>query len=126
MSFESILAHMNEHHQSELIALCKKYGNPQVEVQNAKLVGVDFVGLDIVYNENLSLRVEFPQKADEKSIKDSIISLCQAAKATDVSGIADEIESFHILRLYRLMGRCISTLAKWRSILKAYRRILAK
>ena len=94
MSFESILAHMNEHHQSELIALCKKYGNSQVEVQNAKLVGVDFVGLDIVYNENLSLRVEFPQKADEKSIKDSIIALCQAAKAPDVSGIADEIESF--------------------------------
>lgn len=94
MSFESILAHMNEHHQSELIALCKKYGNPQVEVQNAKLVGVDFVGLDIVYNDNVSLRVEFPQKADEKSLKDSIISLCQGAKAPDLGGIADEIESF--------------------------------
>lgn len=94
MSFESILAHMNEHHQSELIALCKKYGNPQADVQNAKLVGVDFVGLDIVYNDNVSLRVEFPQKADEKSLKDSIISLCQGAKAPDLGGIADEIESF--------------------------------
>ncbi|BAM33457.1 truncated conserved hypothetical protein [Helicobacter cinaedi CCUG 18818 = ATCC BAA-847] len=69
MSFESILAHMNEHHQSELIALCKKYGNPQVEVQNAKLVGVDFVGLDIVYNENLSLRVEFHKRQMKRALK---------------------------------------------------------
>ncbi|WP_300731245.1 HugZ family heme oxygenase [uncultured Helicobacter sp.] len=98
MNFESILKHMNEHHNSELMALCKKYGKVDAlingEVQNATLTGVDFEGLDIVYNNNVSLRVEFPQKADMSTIKDAIISLCQGAKAPDNKAIADEVAAF--------------------------------
>lgn len=94
MNHQSILQHMNDHHRSELIALCQKYGSAHVNVQDAKLVGVDFEGLDIVYNENISLRVEFPQKADEATLKNAIISLCQAAKTPDLKDIHDEIEAF--------------------------------
>ena len=55
---------------------------------------MDFAGLDIVYNDNVSLRVEFPQKADENTLRDAIISLCQSAQAPDTSAIGKEIEEF--------------------------------
>ncbi|RDU60285.1 HugZ family heme oxygenase [Helicobacter marmotae] len=98
MDFETILKHMNDHHNNEIIALCKKYGKAENlingEVQNATLEGVDFEGLDIVYNNNVSLRIEFPQKADHSTIKDAIISLCQGAKTPDSKDISDEIAAF--------------------------------
>lgn len=98
MNIQTILQHMNEHHQSELIALCKKYGKQESlingEVQQATLKSVDFEGLDILYNNNVSLRVEFPQKADERGLKDAIIALCQGAKATESKDIKNEIEAF--------------------------------
>lgn len=94
MNFESIISHMNDHHKSNLIDLCKKFGGIK-EVQNASLKSVDFSGLDIIYNDNETLRVEFPKKADENSIKDIIISLCMSAKSEqDFSQIAKEIDEF--------------------------------
>ncbi|TLD97265.1 HugZ family heme oxygenase [Helicobacter jaachi] len=98
MNPQSIIQHMNDHHQAELIGLCKKYGEPSAlingEVQNAVLKGVDFEGLDIVYNDNVSLRVEFPQKASESTLKDAIIALCQWAEAPNASAVAQEIAEF--------------------------------
>lgn len=98
MNQQSIMKHMNEHHKNELIALCKKYGKKESlingEVQNATLTNVDFEGLDILYNDNISLRVEFPQKASETTIKDAIITLCQGAKTFKSADISDEIATF--------------------------------
>lgn len=94
MSFQSVLTHMNEHHQNSLIDLCKKYGKSNGEVKNATLKAVDFEGLDIIYNDNMSLRVEFPQKADENTLKDAIISLCQGAKNADSKDILKEVNDF--------------------------------
>ena len=93
-----IIEHMNEHHKNELIALCKKYGDLSAlknnKIQNVSLVNVDFEGLDIIYNDNMSLRVEFPKKADEHTLKDAIITLCQGAKTSDMCMISDEIAQF--------------------------------
>lgn len=98
MNYESIIQHMNAHHTAELAALCKKYGKAEAlingEVQNATLKGVDLEGLDIIYNNNVSLRVEFPQKAEQNTLRDAIIALCQAAKTPDAGAIADEIATF--------------------------------
>lgn len=98
MNHQSIIRHMNEHHNNELIALCKKYGDPSTlknaQIHNVSLVNVDFEGLDIVYNDDVSLRVEFPKKADEHTLKDAIIALCQGAKTSDVHTISDEIAAF--------------------------------
>lgn len=98
MNTQTILQHMNEHHKNELIALCKKYGKAQAlindEVQNVELTNVDFEGLDIIYNDNASLRVEFPQKANENTLKDAIITLCQGAKTADSKDIGTEIATF--------------------------------
>ena len=55
---------------------------------------MDFEGLDIIYNDNMSLRVEFPKKADEHTLKDAIITLCQGAKTSDMCMISDEIAQF--------------------------------
>ncbi len=98
MNPQTIISHMNNYHTNELIALCKKYGKKEAlingEVKNATLTGIDLEGLDIIYNDNISLRVEFPQKTDESSLKDAIISLCQSAKPDDSKDIADEIAAF--------------------------------
>lgn len=94
MSFQSIIEHMNEHHQDAMIDLCKKFGNAG-EVFNVKLASIDLGGLDIIYNDNVSLRVEFPQKVDdESSLKDAVIALCQSAQKPDINAIAQEIDEF--------------------------------
>ena len=93
MDFSSILEHMNQHHQAELIDLCKKFGNTK-EVKNAKLVGVDFDGLDIDFNEE-KLRIEFPQRANAGTIKNAIIELCQSvSKTLKYEDVKKEILSF--------------------------------
>lgn len=97
MNIENILKHMNEHHGAELVALCKKYGNANTfkngEIENVVLKNVDFEGLDIAYND-VSLRIEFPQKADANTLKDAIISLCQGTKISSSKDISYEIKSF--------------------------------
>lgn len=79
MNFESIISHMNDHHKSNLVDLCKKFGGIE-QVQDVFLKSVDFNGLDLVYNDKENLRVEFPKKADENTIKDAIISLLHECK----------------------------------------------
>lgn len=94
MSFESIISHMNDHHQSNLIDLCKKFGAVK-DPKEVRLVGVDFEGLDIAYNDNENLRIEFPKKANEETLKDTIIALCMSAKTKkDLSGVAKEAKEF--------------------------------
>lgn len=94
MSLESIISHMNDHHKENLIALCKKFAGVK-EVSNAILKGVDFEGLDIVYNENQNLRIEFPKKADENTLKDTIIKLCMSVESSnDFSGVEKEMQEF--------------------------------
>lgn len=75
MDFSRIVTHMNEHHQDDMAMLCKKFGGAK-EITHVSLIGVDFAGLDFKYNEGKTLRVEFPQQADEGSIKQAIINLC--------------------------------------------------
>ncbi|RAX57628.1 HugZ family heme oxygenase [Helicobacter monodelphidis] len=94
MSFESIIEHMNGHHQESVIGLCKKYSGTD-SITEAKLVGVDFLGLDIVYNNNQKLRVEFPEKCDDSTIKKAIMDLCMnLEKNNNLSVIATEIQQF--------------------------------
>ncbi|EAK8023070.1 HugZ family heme oxygenase [Campylobacter coli] len=94
MSFESIISHMNDHHQSNLIDLCKKFGAVK-DPKGVRLVGVDFEGLDIAYNDKENLRIEFPKKANEETLKDAIIELCMSAKTKkDLSGVAREVKEF--------------------------------
>ena len=61
MNFESIISHMNDHHKSNLVDLCKKFGGIG-QVQDVFLKSVDFNGLDLVYNDKENLRIEFPKK----------------------------------------------------------------
>ena len=75
MDFNRIITHMNDYHQDDMIALCKKFGGEK-DVSEVKLVNVDFGGLDFEYNHGKTLRVEFPKAADEGSIKQAIIDLC--------------------------------------------------
>lgn len=75
MDFNRIITHMNDHHQDDMAALCKKFGGEK-EITEVKLVSVDFAGLDFEYNQGKTLRVEFPQQADEGSIKQAIVTLC--------------------------------------------------
>ena len=75
MDFNRIITHMNDHHQDDMAALCKKFGGVN-EITDVTLVNVDFGGLDFKYNGDKTLRVEFPQQADAGSIKQAIINLC--------------------------------------------------
>ncbi|ENQ6654144.1 HugZ family heme oxygenase [Campylobacter lari] len=93
MDFKNIISHMNSHHQSNLIDLCKNFSNSKT-IKNATLQSVDFEGLDIIYNNNQTLRVNFPTKADENSIKDAIIELCLGAKSDNTENIHQEINEF--------------------------------
>ena len=94
MIFESIISNMNDHHQSNLLDLCKKFGAVK-DPKGVRLVGVDFEGLDIAYNDKENLRIEFPKKANEETLKDAIIELCMSAKTKkDLSGVAREAKEF--------------------------------
>ncbi|OOF48845.1 HugZ family heme oxygenase [Rodentibacter genomosp. 1] len=81
MDFKRIVTHMNDHHQDDMIALCKKFGGEK-EVTDVKLINVDFGGLDFDYNDGKKIRIEFPQPVNESSIKQAIVSLCLESKAT--------------------------------------------
>ncbi len=94
MNFDSIISHMNNHHKSNLVDLCKKFGGVK-DPKEVRLESVDFEGLNIVYNNNEKLRVEFPRKANEDTIKDSIISLCMGAKTEqNFAEVAKELNDF--------------------------------
>lgn len=116
MNLESIISHMNKHHQSNLIDLCKKFGGVK-DIRNVKLNHVDFEGLDIIYNEHEILRIEFPKKANEETLKDTIISLCMSAKAEEnFNGVAKEIEEFKS----SFNSVCLATLSENNEVVCSY------
>lgn len=96
MDTKSILDHMNDNHRSELIGLLKKFGQLD-EPKNVKLTKVDAFGLDISYDDNQNLRVEFPKKAEDSKvgIRDAIIELCQSVpKTIDMTSVKKELQEF--------------------------------
>ena len=108
MSFESIITHMNEEHTSSLEDLCKKFGDEK-EIKDVKLLRVDLEGLVISCNGK-DLRVNFPEKATEDTIKEAVISLCKNAKAKsfDFDKIKNEIQEFAL----GFNSICLATLTK--------------
>lgn len=105
MDFQTIISHMNNEHKENLKDLCKKFGGVQ-EVQNVLLKSVDFEGLDLIF-EGINLRIEFPKKADENSIKDAIIELCKSAKDEKSEDLAKEIGDF----MLSFNSVCLATLS---------------
>lgn len=96
MNEQSILKHMNDHHKDDLKNVVKKFASAKT-IESIELKGVDFNGLDIVYNNLENLRVDFPSPATEQTLKDAIIALCMSAKPIDSKGldsIKNEIEAF--------------------------------
>lgn len=94
MDFNRIITHMNDHHQADMEALCKKFGGEKT-VTDVKLINVDFGGLDFEYNQGKTLRIEFPQQADESTIKQAIVNLCVENKpAVNYDRIKAKIAEF--------------------------------
>lgn len=88
-----IIAHMNDHHQNELIALAKKFGAIK-EIQEIALNHVDTKGLDILC-DGKSIRIDFPQEVTSEQLKDAIIELCQSVEKTlEYDKIKSEILDF--------------------------------
>ncbi len=115
MDFKSIISHMNEHHQSNLIDLCKKFGGVR-DVRNVRLESVDFEGLDLFYNDDQILRVEFPKKADENTIKESVIALCMSAKEQKKESLAQELRDF----MLSFNSVCLATLSPGAEVVCSY------
>ena len=116
MNYESIISHMNAHHKSNLIDLCKKFGGVE-DVKEVFLKSVDFNGLDIVYNGDENLRVEFPKISDESTIKDTIIALCMGANSPgDTSGVEKELKEF----MLSFNSVCLATLNKNGEVVCSY------
>ncbi len=94
MGFEYVLKHLNEHHQEDLMDLCKKFDNAK-EVTNVKALKVDYDGLTLVYNHNKELYLAFPAKATSETLKDVIIALVLSAKKSlDIESIQREMQEF--------------------------------
>lgn len=117
MSIESIISHMNDHHQNNLVDLCKKFAGVN-EVKDAKLENVDLEGLDISYNGSATVRVPYPKKAkDESELKDIIIELCKSVKSTsDYSAVKEEIQNFK----NEFGSVCLATLSPKGEVLCSY------
>lgn len=115
MNFDSIISHMNEHHLSNIIDLCKKFSKHK-EIKEAFLEKVDFEGLDIVYNAKEKLRIEFPKKADENTIKQTIIQLCMDAKSEDSLELKKEINDF-IMSFHSI---CLATINAKNEVVCSY------
>lgn len=115
MDFSKIITHMNDHHKDELKSLCKKFAN-ETQVNEVCLKSVDFEGLNISYDDK-NLRVEFPKKADENTIKDTIIKLCMDTKEKkDLSYINEEIKSF----INEFNSVCMATVSKNNEVMCSY------
>ncbi|RAX51711.1 HugZ family heme oxygenase [Helicobacter sp. 16-1353] len=107
MSYESIIKHMNDDHKDALIGVCKKFAGVG-EIKEIALKGIDLEGLDIAY-DGKNLRVEFPQKATEKTLKNVIIELCQSVPKTyDIEGVKADIKAF----VESCGSVCIASIAK--------------
>ena len=107
MDFSKILEHLNNHHQDNLKDLCKKFGNANT-ISNVQATKVDFEGITLCYNENKTLKIDFEKKADEKTLKDTIIQLCLSVKSNlDTQAIKEELEEF--MRGFKSI--CIASIA---------------
>lgn len=92
MNYENIIKHLNDDHKDSLIDVCKKFSGVE-EIKEVKLEGLDLEGLDFLYDGN-KLRVEFPQKASDATLKDCIIELCKGVKTQDSNSIKKDIDDF--------------------------------
>ncbi|RDU65127.1 HugZ family heme oxygenase [Helicobacter sp. MIT 14-3879] len=93
MSIDNIITHMNNHHRNNLIDLCRKFGGVS-KVDEVELIGVDFNGLDIVYDGH-NLHIDFPKKATQETLKDAVIELCMSVKQThNIAMVKEELETF--------------------------------
>ncbi|ASQ29729.1 iron-responsive cellular heme oxygenase [Campylobacter avium LMG 24591] len=120
MSFESVISHMNSHHKENLVDLCKKFGGIK-EPKNVSLKGVDYEGLDIEYNDKEILRVDFPKKCDESTLKNAIIELCQGAKPKpDLATIKQELLDFK----KEFGSVCMATVSKEGEVVCSYAPII--
>lgn len=116
MSFKSVIEHMNAEHKDSLTSLVKKFGGIS-EVKSVELEGVDFEGLNIIYNDNQKLRIEFPTKANEQTLKKAIIELCMSVEKTlDYEGVKKEIKEFKA----SFGSVCLGTLSKEGKVLCSY------
>ena len=107
MDFSKILEHLNNHHQDNLKDLCKKFGNANT-ISNVQATKVDFEGITLCYNENKTLKIDFEKKADEKTLKDTIVQLCLSVKSNlDTQAIKEELEEF--MRGFKSI--CIASIA---------------
>ncbi|CBG39680.1 HugZ family heme oxygenase [Helicobacter mustelae] len=94
MDFSMIIRHMNENHEADMVGLCKKFGAVS-EVHSVAMKGVDFAGIDLIYNGKEELRIEFPQAATMETIKQAIIDLCMSVpKTLEFEEVKKEIEGF--------------------------------
>lgn len=107
MDFSKILEHLNNHHQDNLKDLCKKFGNANT-ISNVQATKVDFEGITLCYNENKTLKIDFEKKADEKTLKDTIVQLCLSVKSSlDTQAIKEELEEF----MHGFKSICIASIA---------------
>ncbi len=93
MSIQSVLEHMNNHHQAELKGLAAHYSGNK-SITDAKLVGVDTKGMDIEYNGSTKLRVDFLKEYTTSTLKEAIIEVCQTIAPKDTGNIKQEIDEF--------------------------------
>ena len=116
MDFTSILKHLNDHHKSNLEDLCKKFDKAQ-EVQDVEAIEVDFNGITLRYNQDKIFTIAFNKKADESTIKDTIIQLCLSVKTSlDSQKVKTELEEF--MREFRSI--CLASLHKDNSVVCCY------
>lgn len=94
MSVESMIKHMNQHHQGELLNLAKTFAGVS-HVREVSMVNMDTKGIDLLY-DNTPLRINFPKEYNHENLKQAIIELCQSIipKENQEKGIAQEIEGF--------------------------------
>ena len=109
------ISHMNDHHSKELEALLKKFGNVD-EPKNVLLESIDLEGLDIAHSGG-KLRVEFPQKATQENLRDTIIELCKSIEQSkDLSKVEREIVEF----AKSFGSACLATLSPKGEVLCTY------
>ena len=109
------ISHLNEHHAKELEGLLKKFGNIK-EPKNVVLENIDLEGLNLSHNDG-KLRVEFPQKATQENLKDTIIELCKSVEQSkDLGKVEEEIIDF----AKSFGSACLATLSEKGEVLCTY------
>lgn len=102
MNLETILTHMNDHHQKDMLLLISHF--KKATPVDVRLVSIDSKGLDLEYSTTsevqIKARIDFSKECAVSEMKDEIITLCkQAAKSApkednDHSKIISEVIDF--------------------------------